>query len=66
MKAFKAICVEAGGGYVRLMVERDAPEYPADGERVVVWSRPPSTKTSNTRPPSGEQPRRDARAGSGS
>lgn len=36
MKPFKAICVEAGGGYVRLMVARDAEEYPADGERVVV------------------------------
>ena len=36
MTPFKAICVEGGGGYVKLMVARDAESYPADGERVVV------------------------------
>jgi hypothetical protein len=36
MEPFKAICIEAGGGYVSLMVARDAQAYPGDGERVVV------------------------------
>ena len=33
---FRAMVIDAGGGEVRLLVDRDTQEYPEDGARVLV------------------------------
>lgn len=39
MTNFSAVVTDAGGGEVRLLVDRDTSEYPEVGERVYVLSR---------------------------